>query len=234
MENKNEFNIGIIVAIELDAIFEVYKDYKELDCPKGFKLFLVKKDNYSIYILRTGMGECYASAGCQFLISKYNVSKIVNFGVVGGLTKDMRKLKICLVNRVVHYKYDCSEFLPLKVGQVEGHDSIYLKTDDELIKKTLSIVSDLNLVTCCSGDKFVGTEEEKTYLHEKFSGDVCDMESAGIVLTCELNNVPCIMFKAVSDGLSDGADGFFKELENASIKCFKIVNKILDNLALVE
>ncbi|MBQ0099284.1 MAG: 5'-methylthioadenosine/S-adenosylhomocysteine nucleosidase [Firmicutes bacterium] len=234
MENKGKISVGIIVAIEINAVFEIYKDYKELPCPQGFKLFLVEKENCFIYILQTGVGECYASSGCQFLISKYNVSMIVNFGVVGGLTKEMKQLKVCLVDKVVHYKYDCSEYLPLQVGQVEGHDSIYLNTDKTLINIALSIIDDLPLVTCCSGDKFVGTEEEKTYLHERFNGDICDMESAGIVLTCELNKVPCILFKAVSDGLSDGAEGFFKELQNASIKCLRIANDILDKIANVE
>lgn len=234
MGNKEKFSVGIIVAIEMNAVFEIYKDYKELPCPHGFKLFFVEKGNCSIYILQTGMGECHAAAGCQFLISKYDVSKIINFGVVGGLTKETKKLKVCLVDKVVHYKYDCSEFLPLQVGQVDGHDSIYLHTSENLLKTAQMIVTDLPLVTCCSGDKFVGTEEEKTYLHEKFNGDICDMESAGIVLTCEINKVPCILFKAVSDGLSDGAEGFFKELENASIKCLKIANQILDKIANVE
>lgn len=228
--DKIKLKVGIVVAIEIDAVFQIYKNVRELSCPKGFKLFIIEKEDCDIYILKCGMGECYASSGCQFLITKYNVKKIVNFGVVGGLTKEMKQLKVCLVDKVVHYKYDCSEFLPLKIGQVEGHESIYLKTSENLIKTALKNNNELQLVTCCSGDKFVGTEEEKALLHEKFNGDICDMESAGIVLTCELNEVPCILFKAVSDGLSDGAEGFYKELENASLKCFQIVNEMIEEI----
>ncbi len=226
--------VGIVVAIELNAIFDMYKNWKELECPAGFRLFRIERDSYTIYIAQSGMGECAASAACQFLISKYNVSKIINFGVVGGLTPDMKSLKVCLVDRVVHYKYDCSEFMPLAVGQVDGYDSIYLRPSENLVKSALMLKSDLPLVTCCSGDKFISTPEEKTYLHNTFGGDICDMESAGIVLTCSANRVPCILFKAVSDGLNDGADGFFAELDNASKKCLEIADRIMDRIANIE
>ncbi|MCQ2405564.1 MAG: QueT transporter family protein [Clostridia bacterium] len=226
--------VGMVVAIEMGAIFERYKNCKEIETGAGFKLFLIEQDRFSLYVAQSGMGECAAAAACQFLISKCNVSTIINFGVVGGLTEEMKQLKVCLVDKVVHYKYDCTEFLPMVVGQVDGYDSIYIKTNETLVKHALVLDDSLSLVTCCSGDKFIGTAEEKTYLHETFGGDICDMESAGIVTTCDINKVPCILFKAVSDGLADGADGFFAELENASRKCLETVDRILDKIATIE
>ncbi len=226
--------IGLIVAIEMDAIFKHYKTWKELETPPGFSLFLVQRDTYDIYILQAGMGEIAASSGVQYLIAKCNVSYIVNFGVVGGLTADMKKQKICLVDRVVHYKYDCSEFLDMVIGQVDGHDSIYLRTSESLVKSAMAALEDISLVTCCSGDKFISTAEEKQYLHETFGGDICDMESAGIVLTCEANGVRCLLMKAVSDGLSDGAEGFFNELQSASLKCLVATDTIMEHIAGIE
>lgn len=227
-------NVGIVVAIEMNAVFEMYGKVRELESSAGFRLFTVDRGNYTLYIAQSGMGECAAAAACQFLISKCGVSMIINFGVVGGLTENMKQLKVCLVDKVVHYKYDCSEFLPMAVGQVDGYGSVYIRTSENLVKHALMLDDDLSLVTCCSGDKFIGTAEEKSYLHETFGGDICDMESAGIVLTCDTNKVPCILFKAVSDGLADGADGFFAELDNASKKCLKIADKILDKIAGIE
>ena len=226
--------IGLSVAIELDAIFEHYKTWKELEAPPGFRLFLVERDTYDIYILQAGMGEIAASSGVQYLIAKYNVSSIFNFGVVGGLTQEMKKQKICLVNRVVHYKYDCSEFMDLEVGQVEHHDSIFLVPNESMLKSAMSVMEGLSLATCCSGDKFISTIEEKQYLHDTFEGDICDMESAGIVLTCEANGVPCLLLKAVSDGLADGAAGFFAELQSASLKCLVAADTIMERLANIE
>lgn len=222
--------IGIIVAIELDAIRTLYPTIRELPGPKGFKVFSIEKDDCEIYVVQCGMGEIAAAGGVQYLITNFGVSIIVNFGVVGGLVSSMATRLVCVVDRVVHYKYDCSEFMPLAVGQVDGHDSIYLPTDPALTQLASSLGA-LPTVTCCSGDKFVGTEAEKRFLNETFGGDICDMESAGIVLTCEANEVPCVLFKAVSDGLSDGAEGFYKELQKASLLCFEIADKIIDQVA---
>lgn len=233
-KKRKKKKVGLVVAIELNAIFELYDNVTELESSHGFRLFNIERDNCSIYVVQSGMGECAASAACQLLISKFNVSSIINFGVVGGLTPEMKQLKVCLVDKVVHYKYDCSEFMPLTVGQVVGYNSTFIKTNENLVKTALSMNKDLQLVTCCSGDKFIGTEEEKKYLHDTFKGDICDMESAGIVLTCDTNKVPCILFKAVSDGLADGANGFYAELDNASKKCLIIANEILDKIATVE
>lgn len=223
-------NIGMIVAIETDALKAHYGKLQKLSCPQGFELFHVKKNENDLYILHTGMGVIKAAAGVQYLISKRNVSVIVNFGVVGGLSSEMKCRKVVVVKNVVHYKYDCSEFMDLVPGQVDGHDSIYLSADEKLLAKALKINPELLPVTICSGDKFVGTEKEKKYLHDTFKGDICDMESSGIVLTCEINNVPCLMLKAVSDALADGAKTFYEELQDASAECLKVTDKIIDEL----
>lgn len=226
----NKKKIGLVVAIEISAFFKLFPSYQELEAPKGFKVYFVNKDNYEIYVIKTGMGEVASSSGTQYLITKYNVSLIINFGVVGGITNEMAKEKICLVNKVIHYRYDCSEFMPLKVGQVEGHDSIYLEVDKKLINEVKKILKDIKLVTCCSGDKFIATAKEKESIHKAFNADIVDMESSGIVLVAEANDIPCLLFKAVSDGLNDGAEGFYKELENASIKCLETAIKVIDSL----
>ena len=198
--------IGMTVAIETDSIFAYYKDVEELACPAGFKLYLVKKNGHEIYVIQNGMGEIASAGGVQYLAAKYGVELIVNFGVVGGLTGEMKTKKVCVIDRVVHYKYDCSEFMDLAVGQVAGHDSVFLPTTAALVEKALEVFPELKRATCCSGDKFVGQESEKAALHDKFEGDVCDMESAGIVLTCEANGVPCLLLTAATLALAISAE----------------------------
>ena len=222
--------IGLIAAIETEAVFSFYGSCEQLSAPAGFELYKVDCDDYELFILKSGLGEINAAAGVQYLITACGVGKIINFGVVGGLCAEMSMHKLCAVERVVHYKYDCSEFMDLKVGQVDGHDSIYLPTDDALLKTALETDPSLITVTCCSGDKFVSTADEKIFLRETFGGDICDMESAGIVLACELNSVPCLLLKAVSDGLLDGAEGFYKELLKASLNCLKTADKVIKSL----
>ena len=222
--------IGLIVAIEMDSIFDHYKTTEKLPSPAGFELFRAESGTNEIYILHTGMGVIAAACGVQYLVTAHKVDMIVNFGVVGGLTPEMKASKVCVVDRVVHYKYDCSEFMDLKVGQVAGHDSIFLPTSEAFTAKVSEIIPGIKHVTCCSGDKFIGTESEKRFLHETFSGDVCDMESAGIVLASEINQVPCLLLKAVSDGLAGGAGEFYTELKNVSINCLRATDSVISCL----
>lgn len=222
--------IGLIVAIETDSIFAYYQEREELPCPAGFDLYHVRKDAQDIYIIHTGLGELSAAAGTQYLITAYGVDVIVNFGVVGGLTNDMKLQKICVVDRVVHYKFDCSEFMDLKVAQLPEHEDIFLYPSPELVSKALSVNNGLMRATCCSGDKFVGKAEEKAELHQKFEGDVCDMESAAVTVTCELNRVPCLLLKAVSDGLTEAAKTFYEELQDAAMACLQVTDQVIESL----
>lgn len=222
--------VGMLVAIETNSIFALYPDVKRLPSPKGYEVFYRKTENHELFILHSGMGEVASSSGVQYLIDKFDVDLILNFGVVGGLTEQMKKQKICIIDKVVHYRYDVSEFLPLEVGQVPGHDDIPISLNKDLVNKALSLNPDLVAATCCSGDKFVASKEEKTYLYKVFGGHVVDMESSGIVLTCEANDKPCILFKAVSDGLVGGAEEFFQELHKAALNCLKTADAIIDSL----
>lgn len=222
--------IGLIVAIETDSIFSYYGDIEKLESPVGLGVYHTKRGKNDIYVIHTGMGEIAAAAGVQYAATKYGVDMIVNFGVVGGLTADMGRHRACVVKSVVHYKYDCSEFMDLKKGQVDGHDSVYLPTDERLCRKALELFPELEAVTCCSGDKFVGTAEEKSQLNAEFGGSVCDMESAGIVLTAEANGLPCLLLKAVSDGLAGGAEEFYDALVSVSRSCLEVTDRIMDSL----
>ena len=222
--------IGLVVAIEMDAIFAYYGQLQELPCPPGFRLYHLDRDGQELFVLHTGMGVIAAAAGVQYLLTGCGAELIVNFGVVGGLTEQMQTQKLCVIDRVVHYRYDCTEFMDLQLGQVAEHDSIFLPTTAQLVERALAESPELTRATCCSGDKFVGQAQDKARLHAEFEGDVCDMESAGIVLTCEANGVPCLLLKAVSDGLTGGAGEFYEELQGAAFRCLDVTDSILEKL----
>ena len=222
--------IGMIVAIETEAIFKRYPDIVKLDSPKGFEIFLHQNDNIELYVMHCGMGTINASAGTQLLIDKCGVDVIVDFGVVGGLTEDMKVQRTVVIDRIVHYRYDASEFMDLKVGQLPEHDDIYIYPNKQLVEEVLKRDKSIAKATIASGDKFVAKAEDKKYIHDTFNADVCDMEAIGIALTCEANDVPYILIKAVSDSISGGADEFWKEVNEVSLLCLDITESIINEL----
>ena len=222
--------VGLIVAIEADTLFEHYGKLEKLPGPPGFNLYILHKTNCDLYVLHAGVGEVAAAAGTQYLISQSQVELVVNFGVVGGLTQAMSKQRLCVVQRVVHYRFDATKYLNIPIGQVPPHSDIFVNLDKNLVNQALMINPDLMPVTCASGDKFVDSADEKSSIHNDFGSDICDMEAAGIVLTCEANNVPCLMLKAISDSLTGGANEFWQELQSAALACLQTADKIVESI----
>ena len=175
--------IGMVVAVEIDAVLKRYGEpiSDELVC--GFQLLTYKSGKNEIYVMNCGMGEIAAAAGTQLLISVYKVDVVVNFGVVGGLTNDMALAKTCIVERVVHYGFDGSQGLHYPQGQYPGTNSVYFEADKALISIAKNLYPELKTVTCASADKFVADPDEKRSIGAKFSADICEMESAGILIT---------------------------------------------------
>ena len=87
---------------------------------------------------------------------------------------------------------------------------------------------ELKAVVCASADKFVDEPDKKRFLNRTFGAHICDMETAGIVITAARAGVPCLVIKTVSDGVEGGAAEFEKELGRASAICIDIADKIVN------
>ena len=72
----------------------------------GYTIYIYKLGNDNFYVAHSGAGEIAVSMTTQFLITKFDVEFIVNFGVVGGLTPEMKLARTCFVESVVHSDFD--------------------------------------------------------------------------------------------------------------------------------
>ncbi len=223
-------NIGMVVAVEIGAVLERYGEAKENTVSGGFPLRIYEAEDYRLHVIQCGVGELAAAAATQELISRYGVELLVNFGVVGGLTEEMASTRSCIVEKIVHYDMDLSECDPVPVGQYPGFDSIYLLPTQELVEKAVAIQPELKRVICASADKFVGDPDKKRALHDAYGAEICEMESAGIVLTCLRNQVPCLFIKTVADSISGGAEEFYDVVKATSAICLEIAEKIIKEL----
>lgn len=70
-------------------------------------------------------------------------------------------------------------------------------------------------------------EEAKRNLHQQFGADICEMEAAGILYVCKKNEVPCLMIKMVSDGITGGAEEYTKNVEETADIAIHILSDIL-------
>ena len=220
-------NIGMIVAVEIDSVLSRYGSPLSRENRSGFAVLTYDLSGVRLHIAHTGAGEIAAAAATQLLIDRYEAELIVNFGVVGGLTGEMAKTKSCIVEKIVHYDFDISQIDPVRPGQYDGFESEFIPAPAELVERAVRLCPELKRVICASADKFVGDPAQKARLHELYGADICEMEAAGIALTCHRSKVPFLMIKTVSDGIEGGAEEFYAELQRTSAMCLDITDRII-------
>lgn len=223
---------GIVVAVEIGAVLAKYGEPRESVQLRGYTIHTYRGDSFDMFVADSGAGEISAAAATQLLIDKFDVDMIVNFGAVGALTDTMKTCELCVVKSVIHYDFDTTGWLNLARGQYPGKDSAYIETTPALVQKVLEISPDILPVVCASADKFIDRAEDKAALHSAYGADICEMESAGIVLTCQRNAVPCLLIKAVSDTLIGGGREFMAELQRVSETCFEVVDRLLREMSI--
>ena len=222
--------IGLLVAVEMDAVLSRYGAPQEKLVTDGFEVLRYENESYTVYAVNAGAGEIAAAAATQLLISAFHVDLVVNFGVVGALTEEMTTAKSCVVEAVVHYDFDVSDWQDVRPGRYLQYPTPYIPTTGALVERAVEIEPTLRRVICASADKFVGTEEKKRALHERWKADICEMEAAGIVLTCDRMRVPCLLIKTVSDALGGGAEEFQRELDRSAAVCLAVADRIIREL----
>ena len=224
--------IGMLVAIqrEMRAVLARYGKAMAEENRHGFQVYTYDMGDYLLYVVGSGAGEIAAAAACQLLIDRYEVELVVNFGVVGGLTEEMSRTKTCVVERVVHYDFDSSAYDNTVPAQYAEYPDVYLPATAPLVRRAVEIAPELRIVTCASADKFVDDREAKIALHEKYGAEICEMEAAGVVLTCNRSGVACLLIKAVSDGLAGGAEEFETAVLHTAELALEVADKIIREL----
>lgn len=222
--SKLSGTVGIIVAIEEEkqAFLEMFgePDIVYDDCP-GYEVDTwLNVCQSRIYLLRSGYGEIAAAAATQYLIDNYVVDYIINYGVVGGLHEDHFVQKVGVVRKVVHYGFDLSVG-GYPVGRYPNQESLSISPIEEALPQ--ECLAKLPEFVCASADKFVGPGVPKRKLREKFGADVCEMEAAGIVITCNRNHIPCSFIKAVSDSVDEGEEAFEQNVASAARACVEVI-----------
>ncbi len=224
--------IGMIVAVqgEIEAMLKKFGTPMSEEKFPGYEVKMYLVSGNELYVTRSGAGEISAAAAVQMLISVYQVSLIVNFGVVGGLTPEMSLSSTAVVTKAVHYDFDTSAIDNCEPARYLDYPDVYIPASEELYKLACEIEPDLKPVICASADKFVSDPKAKTDLHEKYHAHICDMETAGILLTANRNRVPVLLIKAVSDSVDGGAEEFAKMLKDAAYTCVSVMLKVLERL----
>lgn len=220
--------IGMVVAMRKEILPLIENSGLEVsnESVGKYQISSFKYLDKEIIIVESGVGEIYAAGATQLLISKYEVECIINFGVCGLLNDKLNLLETVLVDGIVHYDFDLSKIDNLPVGQYPNMDRV-IPCKNSLMDVVTSINPSIQKVICASADKFVVDGDVKDNLYKEYDASICEMESAGVALTCLNNNIPFAVIKAVSDG-KGGADEYRKLVMSASKSYIELIYKVLE------
>lgn len=169
-----------------------------------------------------GIGKVNAAICTQILISEYNVHKVINVGVAGGIGKDIYPGDVVIATDLVQYDMDTTVFGD-PVGQIPRLDTFDFKCDDTLVeaaKSACAKASDFKTFSgrIVSGDQFVASIEKIQWLEKEFSALACEMEGASIAHVCYLNKIPFVVVRSISDNANNGAHMDFEKFTPIGVK----------------
>ena len=224
--------IGLIAAMssEVAALLEKIGTPQRTDSFGGFEVNAYSVGQDELFSVRSGVGEIYAASATQMLITKYRVELIVNFGICGGLTKDMSLKRATVVEKVVHYDFDTSEIDGYQKARYPEYPDVYIPAREDIVCAAVEAVPSLERVICASADKFVADPAKKAELNSLYGAKICEMEAAGILLTANRAGVPALMIKAVSDSLEGGAEEASKMVAEAAESCVLAMLSVLKKI----
>lgn len=223
--------IGMVVAMKNEVLpfIEGTGAKIKYESVGKFNVCIFKLKGKKVFLVESGIGEIFASGATQLLICKYGVEAVINFGVCGSLVEKVGVLDTVLVEGVVHYDFDLSPIDNVKVGMYPGFESEVIPCDKTMLKIAEKYAKNIEKVICASADKFVADEKIKEKLNLTYGAKICEMECAGVALTCIARNVPFLIVKAVSDG-KGGAEEFNKMVKTAAKEYVDLIIKMLEAL----
>ncbi len=205
-----DFTVGVIAAMKMEAedIISAMTDITEREI-SGIRFCTGKLYGINCVTAVCGIGKVFAAVCAQTMILEYAPDLIINTGVAGTLTEKLSIGDIIIADKLVQHDMDTSA-LGDPVGMISGINLVYLPCSGEYSELLMTAAEDLDRVkrlrgTIASGDRFMCDSTEKKRVSSLFGAAACEMEGASIAQVCYINNLPCCVMRAISDGGDESA-----------------------------
>lgn len=213
---KQSTDSNIDSNIETKAILKETKDkipsipfpyfIHNFDFISNDKIYKIK-----LIIIKSGFGKLNAVSASTFLLERYKIDIIINFGACGSLSKknkDIKPEEIQLGDFVlpsIIYESSYIAFKENKNSENSGNFNekktfIGLNKIESLIhKEIIQKYYFVKEVKAFSSDMDIDSSEKRNFIKKFFKADICDWESFAIRKTAHLWKIPSIIFRVVSD-----------------------------------
>ncbi|MBQ3871207.1 MAG: 5'-methylthioadenosine/adenosylhomocysteine nucleosidase [Clostridia bacterium] len=206
--------IAIIGAMNTEVTLLLENMQNVTETRKSGKIYYTGNlKDHEIVLVESGMGKVNSAICTQQLIDLFAPEVVINTGIAGGIAPGLHVGDFVIGKSAVEHDFDLSP-----VGYVRGHvlggnkkEVTYFTTRDDLIDEIRSAALDylpaekIHVGTIATGDQFICTHEAKKELWELFGAYAAEMEGGAIAHVCTVNDVPCILLRAISDLADEGA-----------------------------
>ena len=225
---------GIIAAMQ-EEINEIENIMKNTNSIEILGLTFVKGiiNKSEVILVEAGVGKVNAARTTQILIDNFKIDAIINVGSAASAKDDLDIGDIVIGKKLVQHDFDITAF-----GHPKGYISNvgkYIESDKELVEKVERTINELKdnefkikIGTIASGDIFCTDLSMKNKIRDKFDADAIEMEGAAIAQVCELDKVPFVIIRGISDSPNGNNKVTFEQyLQKASKRCSIIIEKML-------
>jgi len=189
-----------------------------------------KYNELPIVIVMCGVCKVNAAIATQILIDKYAVTNIFVTGVAGALDKNLEVGDTVIANEFIYHDVDENilvDYHPFKDDYIFYPDEKMYLLSKIVAKEMKFPIYHGRLVT---GETFV-TDKERDIIIKDFQPLCVDMETAAIAHVCEINNIPFLAIRSMSDSADeDSHDSFINNVKRAALNSLKILKSLLNKL----
>ena len=229
--------LGIIGAMdeEVAQIKEKMTDVTVISVA-GMDFYQGKLGGKDAVVVRSGIGKVNAGMCSQILADRFHISAIVNTGIAGSLRAEINIGDIVVSTDAVQHDMDTSIFGD-PIGQVPRMDTFAFPADAQLVEKAVRANQEANpdihtfTGRIASGDQFISSQEVKERIVTLFGAKCAEMEGAAIAHGAYLNQIPCVIVRAISDKADNSASMDYPAFEKKAIEhSIRLLEKLLPEL----
>ncbi len=208
-------DIGIIGAMsaEVEGLISML-DGDVSETVSGIEFHTGTLCKKKVAIAKCGIGKVFAAICAEAMIMKYSPSLIVNSGVGGALSGELKPTDTVIATNACQHDMDTSPLGDPK-GLVSGINKIYFDADGRAIEILKRASDELGIKAVCgtvaSGDRFVADREEKEKIARDFGAVACEMEGAAVAHCAYVNETPFALIRAISDSADADANMDYSE-----------------------
>lgn len=182
---------------ELDAFLEnvkVINNYKIFD----LNFYECEYNDKACILVECGIGKVNAARCSQILIDNMNIDCIINVGVAGGISNELKIGDIVVALNLIQHDFDLCSF-DHKKGYIPNAGD-YFYCDDYLLNQSKLVdIKNIHFGTIASGDIFVTDKNMAKKINTKFGALCTEMEGASIAQVCHLAGIPFLVIRSISD-----------------------------------